>query len=163
MSRSSTQSCGPVTAVAPGVDLTGSGVSTTPIPGIPVNGLRCNSDKSTLASAVSSWNSTYAGKKDARGTPIPALALPGDYNLGTNTSTTDIRLTKVFTYKERYKLQVMGEMCNVLNIANVGGYSFNLDSATSPTQAFGQATQRATQVFGSGGPRAMQLGARFTF
>ena len=163
MSRSSTQSCGPVTAVAPGVDLTGSGVSTTPIPGIPVNGLRCNSDKSTLASAVSSWNSTYAGKKDARGTPIPALALPGDYNLGTNTSTTDIRLTKVFTYKERYKLQVMGEMCNVLNIANVGGYSFNLDSATSQTQAFGQATQRATQVFGSGGPRAMQLGARFTF
>ena len=163
MSRSSTQSCGPVTAVVPGVDLTGSGVSTTPIPGIPVNGLRCNSDKSTLASAVSSWNSTYVGKKDARGTPIPSLALPGDYNLGTNTSTTDIRLTKVFTYKERYKLQVMGEMCNVLNIANVGGYSFNLDSATSQTQAFGQATQRVTQVFGSGGPRAMQLGARFTF
>jgi len=51
----------------------------------------------------------------------------------------------------------------VLNIANVGGYSFNLNPVTSLTQAFGQATQRATQVFGSGGPRAMQLGARFTF
>jgi hypothetical protein len=158
-----TQSCGPVTAVVPGIDLTGSGVSNTPIPGIPVNGLRCSSDHGQLTSAVSNWNSTYSGKKDARGNPIPALALPSNYNLGTNTSTTDIRLSKIFTYKDRYKLSLFGEMFNVMNIANVGGYSFNLDSASSQTQAFGQATQRATQVFGSGGPRAMQIGGRFSF
>jgi hypothetical protein len=158
-----TQTCGPITAVVPGIDLTGSGVSNAPIPGIPVNGLTCGSSKADLATAVSNWNTTYAGKKDARGTPIPALALPPDYNLGTNTSTTDLRLSKVFSYRDRYKLSVFGEMFNVLNIANVSGYSFNLDSATSQTRAFGQATQRATQVFGSGGPRAVQVGGRFTF
>jgi hypothetical protein len=160
---SSTQTCGPITAVVPGVDLTGSGISNTPIPGIGVNGLNCGSDKSVLANAVSNWNSTYAGKKDARGTPMPALALPTDYSLGSPSSTIDMRLTKNFTYKDRYKLSMFAEMFNVLNIANVGGYSFNLDSASSAVQVFGQATQRTTQVFGSGGPRSLQLGARFSF
>ena len=58
-------------------------------------------------------------------------------------------------------------MFNVFNIANLSGYSFNLDSAVPAgrpqTYSFGQPTQRITQVFGSGGPRALQLGARFSF
>jgi hypothetical protein len=33
----------------------------------------------------------------------------------------------------------------------------------SNTATFGQPTTRASQVFGSGGPRAFQIGARFTF
>ncbi len=49
-------------------------------------------------------------------------------------------------------------MFNVFNISNLSGYSFNLASPT-----FGQPTQRANQVFGSGGPRATQIGARFSF
>jgi hypothetical protein len=50
-------------------------------------------------------------------------------------------------------------MFNVFNVANLGGYSFNL----SNTATFGQPTNRASQVFGSGGPRALQLGTRFSF
>jgi hypothetical protein len=38
-------------------------------------------------------------------------------------------------------------------------------STSCPTQTynFGQPTQRAFQTFGSGGPRALQLGAKITF
>jgi hypothetical protein len=49
-------------------------------------------------------------------------------------------------------------MFNVFNYANYGGYTFDPSSS-----AFGIQTQRATQVFGSGGPRAVQVGGRVTF
>jgi predicted extracellular nuclease len=58
-------------------------------------------------------------------------------------------------------------MFNVLNYFNPSGYNFNLDNknanAAAQTYNFGIPTQRAGQVFGSGGPRAVQVGGRFTF
>jgi hypothetical protein len=58
-------------------------------------------------------------------------------------------------------------MFNTFNIANLTGYSFTLNTVnpepTKQTFSFGLPTQRATQVFGSGGPRALQIGGRFTF
>ena len=72
-----------------------------------------------------------------------------------------------FTFAERYKITLCAEMFNVLNVANLSGYNFNLDSAAPAgrpqTYSFGQPTQRIAQVFGSGGPRAVQVLARFTF
>ena len=56
-------------------------------------------------------------------------------------------------------LLVFGEVFNVLNIANLSGYSGNLQQPA----AFGQPTSRATQIFGSGGPRAFQFGVRLAF
>ena len=52
--------------------------------------------QSDLSQAVQNWNTTYAGKKDARGVTIPQLVLPPSYNLGSPTDTQDIRLTKAF-------------------------------------------------------------------
>jgi hypothetical protein len=54
---------------------------------------------------------------------------------------------------------VLGEVFNLFNVANLAGYSGNLRE----TAGFGQPTSRVQQVFGSGGPRAFQLGARFSF
>jgi len=48
----------------------------------------------------------------------------------------------------------------VFNISNLSGFNFNL--GTSPS-TFGVPTQRAGQVFGSAGPRAVQVGGRFSF
>jgi carboxypeptidase family protein len=150
---------GPVMATIPGVDLTGSGIATIPIPGIPFNGLNRGYGKDDLAKAVAAWNAKYPpGSVDARGQAIPQLGLPPHYSLGQSFNCQDIRLTKNFTFRERYKISIFGEMFNVLNIANLGGYSFNLGS-----NAFGQPTNRESQVFGSGGPRAVQVGSRFTF
>jgi len=61
-------------------------------------------------------------------------------------------------WKERYELQLFGEGFNIFNIANLAGYSGNL---LAPS--FGQPTSRAGNIFGSGGPRAFQFGARFSF
>jgi hypothetical protein len=60
-------------------------------------------------------------------------------------------------------------MFNAFNIANLTylAAAFTLDTKSAnpaaQTFAFGQPTQRQVQTFGSGGPRALQVGARFTF
>jgi len=90
--------------------------------------------------------------------------LPQNYTFGRPGASQDIRVTKLFTFRERYKLSVFTEIFNVLNYANIGGISTVLDVAgAGSTLAFGQPTTRAGQVFGSGGPRAMQIGGRFQF
>lgn len=155
---------GPVTPVVNGVDLTGSGNTTTPLPGIPINGLNRGYGAADLQKAVDNWNSNIAGKPDALGKVVPKIVLPANYELGRNFYSQDVRLTKKFTFKEKYIFSAFVEGFNIFNIANLGGYNFNVDQV-QPTQtfAFGQPTNRASQVFGSGGPRAFQLGGRFQF
>jgi hypothetical protein len=166
---SSMASRGPVMPSINTVDLDGDGSGSEPIPG--VDGHNCfnrGCGKSDLAAAVQAWNTRFYPngapvnpadfRKDARGQNIPFLSLPANYDLGDWFSSQDIRLTKKFTWKEHYTLAVFGEMFNVFNIANLSGYNFTINS-----QAFGRPTQRQSQVFGSGGPRALQLGARVSF
>jgi hypothetical protein len=156
---SAMSSRGPLMPSVPNVDLDGDGITTTPIPGVDFNCFNRGCGKDDLAQAVAAWNSTYAGKRDARNQVIPTLTLPASYEFGDWFSSQDIRLTKKFTWKDHYTLSVFGEMFNVFNIANLGGHSFNLAN----TANFGQPTSRAGQVFGSGGPRALQIGARVSF
>jgi hypothetical protein len=81
--------------------------------------------------------------------------------LGTPIFSQDFRITKEFAIRERVKFMMFGEFFNAFNIANLT-YSGSpiLNSAT-----FGQPTGRVGQAstFGSGGPRAVQVGSRFTF
>ena len=149
-----------------GVDLA-SGMS-QPLPGLPSFGcLGVSCGKQALEQAVAAWNTNYAGKTDSKGDTIPTLALPPNYSLGRPILSQDFRLTKSIQLHEGFKLNVFGEVFNALNIANLTGYSFNLDTkAPDPSQqvfAFGQPTQRSFQGFGSAGPRAFQFGARMTF
>jgi hypothetical protein len=159
---------GPVNPTVTNIDLTGSGGSTTmTLPGLGNNCLNRGCSTSDLQNAVNSFNSTYAGKKDARGQTIPSLVLPANFNTGRFFDSQDLRVTKKFTFKERYSISIFGEMFNVLNYFNPSGYNFNVDAKNinpaAQTYAFGQATQRVGQIFGSGGPRASQIGARFQF
>jgi len=158
---SSISSRGPVMPFISGVDLDGDGTTTEPIPGLDYNCFNRGCGKDDLAAAVAAWNQTYAGKRDARGQNIPQLGLPANYEFGDSFSSQDIRVTKTFTWRENYKLAVFGEMFNIFNIANLGGYGYNLN--INQAANFGQPTSRPSQVFGSGGPRVLQLGARVTF
>ena len=156
---SAMSSRGPVMPTIANVDLDGDGTSTTPIPGVEYNCFNRGCDKDDLAAAVAAFNSRYAGQREAQGRLIAGLTLPADYELGDWFSSQDVRVTKTFDFADRDKLALFFEVFNVFNVANLGGYSFNL----SNTATFGQPTNRASQVFGSGGPRAFQLGARLTF
>jgi hypothetical protein len=172
--NSSIISSTPVTPIVSGVDLNGSGNTNFPITeAVPANmGLSYNCfnqgcGKTDLANAVAYWNSHLAGTKDARGITIPALALPPSYAMGAPILSQDFRLTKEFVFRERIRFSVFGEVFNAFNIANLQYANVTLDAAapagTPQTYAFGQPTARLGQVFGSGGPRAEQVGARFQF
>ena len=149
----------PVMPTIANLDLDGDGTTTTPIPGVDYNCFNrgCNEDE--LAQAVAAFNSRYAGQRDARNQLIAPLTLPASYQLGDSFSSQDLRVTKTFNLQGDVKLAVFGEVFNVFNVANLGGFSYNLSNAAT----FGQPTNRASQVFGSGGPRAFQIGGRFTF
>lgn len=156
---SSMSTRGPLTPGISGIDLIGSGVDSSQLPGIRVNGINRGLGKADLERAVQQFNQQFAGQRTSRGQLIPALTLPQSYEFGDNFMAQDIRISKRFEFRERYKLTLCTEIFNVLNIANLGGYSFDLRNPA----AFGQPTSRASQIFGTGGPRAFQLFARFNF
>jgi hypothetical protein len=166
------QSRTPVTPSVSGLIIPGtvSAGSSEPLPGLAYGCLAAGCSKEDLAAAVNAYNSSVAAGsfKDAKGSTVATqVALPSNYQFGDPSITQDVRLTKVFTFKEKYKLNILGEVFNVFNISNLTGYSFTLDSKNAnpalQTFAFGQPTQRVNQTFGSAGPRAVQVGARFVF
>ena len=154
----------PVSPVITGIDLNGSGNIAYPlsfaVPGLSYACFNNGCGKADLETAVTTFNSTLAGTKARNGATIPKLTLPANYELGKPVINQDVRLTKEFSYKERYKLQVFGEFFNVFNIANV-----TYDNVTLNSSAFGQKSTRVGQssTFSSGGPRAIQAGARISF
>ena len=90
---------------------------------------------------------------------FPYVAVPtGPYQFGHDFNSQDIRLTKIFKFRERYELQVLGECFNIFNFSNPTGYDSNLLDT-----GFGLPSGRAGGTFGTGGPRAFQLGSRFSF
>lgn len=150
---------GPFNArIAPN-DFNGDGTNNDLLPGSKYGQFNFGGGKSDLVRLVNDFNQNLAGKRTPRNQQIPTIALPSRFSFGDGFSSQDVRLTKFFKYRERYKLSLFGECFNVLNIANLSGYSDNL----AQPELFGQPTNRITQVFGSGGPRAFQLGARFEF
>jgi hypothetical protein len=157
---SSMSSRGPLMPMVTGVDLDGDGITSEPLPGLDWNCFNRGCGKDDLRKAVAEWNTKYpAGSRDARGSAIPQLTLPNDFVFGDSFSSQDVRVSKKFTWKENYTLSIFAEGFNVFNIANLGGFNFTVNSGG----AFGQAQSRASQVFGTGGARAFQLGGRFSF
>jgi hypothetical protein len=94
-------------------------------------------------------------------------------------SSLDLRLSRPFAVNDRVRVEPMLEVFNLFNTTNILGttnvnYSgFSnvlLRDSQDPTSAgflrssaFGQPVTTAGGVFGSGGPRAVQLSARVTF
>ena len=149
----------PFRAQISGLDLNGDGTINDLLPGTKWNELNRGLDKADLRRLVDDYNASLAGQRTPTGQVIPRITLPADFSFGDRFFSTDIRLGKIIRLRERYELNVFGEVFNLLNIANLTGYSTDLLQSS----AFGQPASRATQVFGSGGPRAFQLAARFSF
>ncbi len=162
------QSATPFQPFITGVDLNGNGVFATaaeslyPGPALPGGGFNqfdVSEGKGQLINLVNQFNSTYAGKTDPLGHPIPEITLPSNFSFPRPFTSQDIRVTKAFAlHGERVRLAVFAECFNVFNIANLTFYNEVLNAP-----GFGEASQRTSNIFGTGGPRAFQLGSRLTF
>jgi hypothetical protein len=111
------------------------------------------------------------------GAPLPLVG--DDARLTDSFNSFDLRVAKTFNIGERARLEPIVEVFNLFNSTNIlgvsnvnySGFSNALvrdsNDASSPgflrSSSFGRAVTTAGGVFGSGGPRAFQLGARFTF
>lgn len=148
----------PFSALVGGIDFNGDGTTGDLLPGTTVNAFNRGMGRADLERLVTQFNQTYAGAKDAPGTTIPRLTLPAGYAFGDNFHALDLRLSWSFAVRRRVQASLVGEVFNLYNARNLSGYSGDLTSA-----AFGQPTSQATQVFGSGGPRSLQLALRMSF
>jgi hypothetical protein len=148
----------PFSAYVGGIDFNGDGTTGDLLPGTTVDAFNRGMGRTDLERLVTQFNTTYADTKDSQGGVIKRLTLPAHYAFGDTFHALDLRLSRSFVFRERWRLSLIGEAFNLYNKANLSGHSGDLTSA-----AFGQPTSRVTQVFGSGGPRAFQLAMRVTF
>jgi hypothetical protein len=143
-----------------GVDFNGDGTRDDLLPGTRINQFNRGFDEDDLARLVESYNKDSAGRPLPNRQPAPPLTLPVNFSFNDNYFTQDLRLSRTFSLGgDRGRLILYGEVFNLLNTANLVGYGGNLAN----TVEFGRPGARFTQVFGSGGPRAFQFGARVSF
>ena len=156
---SSFNSRSPFQPIITGADFYGTGVDQFLLPGSGTNQFNFGLGKGDLVGLVDQYNQTYGGKKGPNPAQIfPRVTLPSQFELGDMFNSQDLRVTKIFRYKERVQWQVFGEVFTLLNTANLSGY---VDNLLAPD--FGQPTARFSSIFGTGGPRSFQLGTRLLF
>jgi hypothetical protein len=175
------QSHPPVAPTIGGVNNAGTDVSSggyTPLLALLGKGYSGFISSSDLRNLANQYNSTIGGTLTPAGqSAIPGLTgqkypfinLPADFNLSEIYNSQDIRVSKTFSFRERYRLRLIGEGFNIFNTSNVSNFNLTLPTGPvllktpPPTSAFGQPNQRIGQTFGSGGPRAFQIAARVMF
>lgn len=137
------------------VDLDGDGQGGDTLPGLKINDLGRGTSKEDLFELVNQFNANVAAPSNG---VIKPVTLPTSFEFGDNFQSHDIRVSKIFRFKERYAIEGIFEVFNVFNIANLGGYGGTINSN------FGQPSLRLGQGgFGTGAPRAAQFAGRFTF
>jgi hypothetical protein len=141
-------------------DINGDGTKGDTLPGLKINDLGRGTSRNEFIQLVNSFNATLAGKPDANLSTIRPAILPPDFRFGDNFQSEDVRLTKNVRIKERYSIQGFVEVFNIFNVSN---FTFDSSSQSLTSGNFGRPTGRAGQNFGTGGPRALQFGGRFSF
>lgn len=149
----------PFSVVVGDIDFNGDGIRSDLLPGTKVNQFNRGLGKRDLVRLVNDFNANYAGKKDSGGKVIPTLMLPSNYDFNSRFFTLDQRISRTWAMRERWRITLLGEVFNLFNVANLGGYGTLINNSAT----FGQPTTRVDQAFGSGGPRSFQLAARISF
>ena len=122
--------------------------------------------------------SALGGSKKAKESKEPKIAViyavggisfgKGEVNPlmgGDSVISQDIRVTKTFSFGEKMKLDLIGEVFNLFNVANLttgGTLGFTLNPEGDGSNPI-PPSERTTSVFGTGGPRAFQFAAKFRF
>jgi hypothetical protein len=157
----SAHSAPPFSVFVGSMDFNGDGTTSDLLPGTTVGAFGRGLGKSDLVRLVDAYNRDFAGQLfGSAQTMAKTLTLPSSYSFGDGVFTTDMRITKFLRLgRAGPGLEIFAEIFNLFNTANLLGFSGDL---TNPA-TFGQPTGLTSQVFGSGGPRAVQLGGRITF
>ncbi len=129
-----------------------------------------------LNKAIATWNALPACPAPAPCHAGPALAtVPAGITFGDTFNSFDMRLTKSFTFWERHKVQLIGEVFNLFNLTNIRGTNNNnypgrttsIPAAASVPGGvatnYYQPVNIAGGFFGSGGARAFQFAVRYSF
>jgi len=111
------------------------------------------------------------------GVPLPLVG--DDARFNDSFQSLDLRLARAFRLGRQASVEALVECFNVFNVTNILGVSKNnysgfanvlvrdsenpADPGYLRSSSFGRALTTAGGVFGSGGPRAFQLGLRFAF
>jgi hypothetical protein len=175
------------------LDLTGTGTFVSYLPGTGPGSLgRDITSIAELNQLISAYNANINGYAarfdggvpvDGHGTPLRTLALLPE-NLqagGDSVHSTDVRLTKKFFFSENTRLDLIAEVFNLFNVANLV-YTPGQDNAWllvaqedvdnfennhpgGQKFPFGalRPISRQNSIFGAGGPRAFQFAVKFTF
>jgi hypothetical protein len=154
----SAASAPPFSPYVNGVDFDRDGTTNDLLPGTMVNQFGRGATRQDLVALVERYNAQRAQWTIPGVQTAPVLTLPGRYSFDDHFFSADVRVTRRFTLRPG-RVEVFGEVFNLFNTANLVDYDNNLRA----TETFGQPGARFTQVFGSGGPRAGQIGARFAF
>jgi hypothetical protein len=150
------------------IDLDGDGALINLLPGTESNAVGRSLTTGDVRRLVDQYNATYPTAVSGTRTPlnqvIPPLVLPETFSSGDTFFTTDLRVTRTIRFHERARLSLLAEAFNLFNIANLTGYSGTINQVATPQSlTYGQPTVRTAQVFGTGGARAFQLGARLSW
>jgi hypothetical protein len=169
------------------VDLSGTGTFLTYLPGTGPGALgRTIKSAEDLNTHILSYNANIThfgfdcgedsstGRCDAFGDPIEPIALlPLNTPVGGDSLISqDLRVTKRIRFTENTSLDLIGEVFNLFNVANyrdeanvvqVLDVASSVGGGFTGTRSFLAPASRATSVFGTGGPRAFQFGAKFRF
>ena len=124
------------------------------------------------ASLNAALTAINAAGGEAGGIMLPLVSPNARFNDTFNSF--DLRLAKDFHLGERFTLQAIAESFNLFNKTNIlgvsnsnysGYFSVLVPDGSNPnlSSSFGRPVSTAGGVFGSGGPRAFQLGAKLTF
>jgi hypothetical protein len=171
---SQTDSAPPLNTLLVGLDLDGDGISRTLLPGTRYNSLGRGLGEAELRRLVEGYNADVEARTRRVTNPdgsvtlvrprtpfnqvINPIVLPERFASGDSFVTQDLRLTRRIAMGGTVRLDLIGEVFNLFNVANLTSYGAVLNQI-----GYGQPTARAGQVFGSGGPRAFQLAARLEF
>ncbi|MFI5183476.1 MAG: carboxypeptidase regulatory-like domain-containing protein [Vicinamibacteria bacterium] len=112
-----------------------------------------------------------------KGTLLPLVS--NDAQFSDNFQSFDMRLAKAFRLGPKSSVELIAEVFNLFNVTNILGVSTSnysgfsnvlvrdSDDPTNPgylkSSSFGKPVTTAGGIFGSGGPRAFQFGARIAF
>jgi hypothetical protein len=146
------------------------------LPILPRNSLGRDIQNGTqLNAAIQAWNALPACPSPPFTTPntlpcnvggaLPLLANP-DIEFGDDFHSLDMRVNKAFTWRERHKFELIGEVFNLFNVTKIRGFNranySGFDNAITSTN-FDKPLSTAGGFFGAGGPRAFQFAFRYSF